>query len=101
MQWKPANKHMEKYWCLLTNKVCREPPLAAPLPAGIGRGRLWQHVEIRLSHSGSITSSAAEGSEVISGDSKSCGRAKGRSGKEPSGKQEWPPYQMTRGAAQE
>lgn len=28
---------MEKYWCLLTNEVHREPPQAAPLPAGTGR----------------------------------------------------------------
>lgn len=60
MQWKAANKHVEKYWCLFT-KVCRESPLAAPLPAGTGRRRLWQHVEIRLGHSGSITSSALRG----------------------------------------
>lgn len=38
MQWKPANKHVEKCWCLLIKEVCREPPLAAPLPAGTGRG---------------------------------------------------------------
>lgn len=95
MQWKPTNKHVEKYWCLLINKVCREPPLAAPLLAGTGRRRLWQHAEIRLSHSGSITSSAAEGSEVSSRGSKSCRGAKGGSGKEPSGKHKWPPNQMT------
>lgn len=28
---------MEKYWCLLTNEVCGEPPQAAPLPAGTGK----------------------------------------------------------------
>lgn len=43
MQWKAANKHVEKYWCLLTEEVCREPALAAPLPSGTGRRRLWQH----------------------------------------------------------
>lgn len=31
------NKRVEKYWCLLTNEVHREPPRAAPLPAGTGR----------------------------------------------------------------
>lgn len=76
MQWKPANKHVEKCWCLHIKEVCREPPLAAPLPAGAGRRRLWQHVEIRLGHSGSITSSAAERSEVSSSGSKSGERRK-------------------------
>lgn len=37
MQWKPANKHVEKYWCLFIKEVCREPPLTAPLPC-----RNWQ-----------------------------------------------------------